>query len=190
MGLHRNITGDDLHILQVWEYADQTAREAATGFVAADVGKVAKQEDNDTWWLLANHSPVTWKQVTDLVFGTEFNIAASLDLSFTTSNAWIEKLKLNLTDLPAGDYVLLWSCDLISGASGTPSLRVQADDVLILFEQENFKLPEDLKWYPFSGHAAATGWAGGTHFIDIAYHSNNPNQVGIQNARLAVWRAV
>lgn len=190
MGLHKNITGGDLHVLHAFSYADEAAREAATGLVVADVGKVAHQDDDDTWWLLANHNPTTWKQITDSVFGTEFNIAVDVTLSYTTSDTWVEKLKLSLTDLPAGDYVLLWSCDLISGASGTPSLRVQADDSLTLFEQENFKLPEDLKWYPFSGHAAATGWAGGTHFIDIDYHSNNPNQVGIQNARLTVWRAV
>lgn len=190
MGLHENITGDDLHIIHAWTYADEAAREAATGFVVGDVGKVAKQEDDDTFWVLANHSPIAWKQITDRVFGSEFSIAISAALSFTTSDTWIEKVKLTLTDLPAGDYVLLWGCDLISGANGTPSLRIQADDVLDLFVQEDFALPEDLKWYPFSGHAAVTGWPGGSHVIDIDYHSNNPSQVGIQNARLTVWRAV
>jgi len=60
MGLHKNITGTDQH----WTYADQTARLAATGFAAADVGKSAYQESDRTWWLLTNHSPIAWVDIT------------------------------------------------------------------------------------------------------------------------------
>lgn len=64
MSLHKNIIGDDVHILHTWTYADQTARLAATGFAAADVGKAAYQQDSRTWWLLTNHSPIAWVDIT------------------------------------------------------------------------------------------------------------------------------
>lgn len=64
MGLHKNITGDDIHIVHTWSYADSTARLAATGFTSSDVGKIAEQQSDETWWLLTNYSPITWKDIT------------------------------------------------------------------------------------------------------------------------------
>lgn len=46
-----------------WSYVDQTEREAATGFVESDVGKLARQLDNDSLWLLTGYSPVSWKDI-------------------------------------------------------------------------------------------------------------------------------
>jgi hypothetical protein len=46
-----------------WSYADATARGAATGFVAADVGKLARQLDDDSLWMLTDDSPETWVQI-------------------------------------------------------------------------------------------------------------------------------
>lgn len=44
-----------------WSYADATARLGATGFASADVGKVAMQLDNSTFWVLTAITP-TWSQ--------------------------------------------------------------------------------------------------------------------------------
>lgn len=63
MAYHSNETVGSIHIPYNWSYADATARLAATGFVAADVGKFARQLDNNTLWMLINHSPITWKQL-------------------------------------------------------------------------------------------------------------------------------
>ena len=46
-----------------WEYADATARLAATGFTTADVGKEAWQQSDDTYYRLADDSPITWVQL-------------------------------------------------------------------------------------------------------------------------------
>lgn len=46
-----------------WEYADATARLAATGFIATDVGKDARQLSDNTIWVLTDESPVTWVQI-------------------------------------------------------------------------------------------------------------------------------
>lgn len=59
---HKELTGTDIHIIHVYEYADETARTSATDFVSADIGKVAKQIDNGTFWILKDTTP-TWSQI-------------------------------------------------------------------------------------------------------------------------------
>jgi MSHA biogenesis protein MshQ len=44
-----------------WSYADAPTRLAATGFVNADIGKIARQLDNNTFWTLTATTP-TWIQ--------------------------------------------------------------------------------------------------------------------------------
>jgi hypothetical protein len=61
---HREFTvAKGIHKIQAFEYADAAARAGATGLTAADVGKVAIQLNSSTFWLLQNHSPVTWQQL-------------------------------------------------------------------------------------------------------------------------------
>jgi hypothetical protein len=62
-GLHKDLEILEIHRVQCLEYANSTLREGATGLVAADVGRVSRQTDDDTFWLLTDHSPVTWVQL-------------------------------------------------------------------------------------------------------------------------------
>lgn len=50
--------------IAVCEYADAAARLAATGMTASDVGKVVSQLDNNSYWVLVNHDPLTWSVIT------------------------------------------------------------------------------------------------------------------------------
>ncbi len=59
---HRDIPAGQIHIPNQWTYPDAATRTAATGFVAADVGKLARQLDTNTLWLLTATTP-TWVQV-------------------------------------------------------------------------------------------------------------------------------
>ena len=47
------------HIPYRWSYANAGARTGAGGFVAGDVGKFARQTDNNTIWMLIATTP-TW----------------------------------------------------------------------------------------------------------------------------------
>lgn len=58
MAKHSELTS--IHRIYNWTYADETAREAATGMVPADVGKLARQLDDDSLWMLTDDDPVTW----------------------------------------------------------------------------------------------------------------------------------
>lgn len=60
--VHRDSVIGENHIIHNFEYADATARAAAS-LASTDVGKVARQQDDGTFWLLLNHSPMTWAQV-------------------------------------------------------------------------------------------------------------------------------
>lgn len=62
-GLHKDLELIEIHRIQCLEYANSTLREGATGLVAADVGRVSRQLDDDTFWLLTDHSPLTWVQI-------------------------------------------------------------------------------------------------------------------------------
>lgn len=46
-----------------WNYADATARTTATGFATSDIGQLAYQSDNQTFWRLQSTTP-TWVQDT------------------------------------------------------------------------------------------------------------------------------
>ena len=77
MPSHQFLTLTDNHPIGSLEYANQTAREAATSwsytnsqgntvvvaFTADDLGRVAHQTDNNTWWILNGVSPTTWLEM-------------------------------------------------------------------------------------------------------------------------------
>lgn len=64
-----------LYAAHEWTYADATARAAATGFVAGDVGKLAFQRSDGTYWTLADDDPATWTAY-DLTAGNAGETAA------------------------------------------------------------------------------------------------------------------
>jgi hypothetical protein len=52
-----------VHRPYTWEYDDAADREAATGFAAADVGKLARQLDDNSLWMLIDDSSPDWVAV-------------------------------------------------------------------------------------------------------------------------------
>lgn len=63
MAFHSEEAGTSIHVAYAFEYADASARTSATGLVASDVGKFARQLDDNSIWILTDESPVTWSQV-------------------------------------------------------------------------------------------------------------------------------
>lgn len=54
-----------------WTYSNAGTRAAATGFHYYDIGKIARQADNNSLWQLTDDSPVTWLHVgNDIPFVT------------------------------------------------------------------------------------------------------------------------
>jgi len=63
MSAHRNLTGNDIHTLIAFTYADAAARTGAVGLLPADIGKISRQADDGSLWILDNNSPVTWQAI-------------------------------------------------------------------------------------------------------------------------------
>lgn len=62
MAFHRDLTGADVHTPITFIYADETARTSATGLTSQDIGKLAWQQDNNSFWILTAITPA-WTSV-------------------------------------------------------------------------------------------------------------------------------
>lgn len=54
---------DNMHVPYAWTFANQAARETGVGVDASGVGKLARQLDDNSLWMLVGTAPVTWKAV-------------------------------------------------------------------------------------------------------------------------------
>jgi len=109
MSIHKALAATEIHILYAFSFASAAAREGATGLVAADVGKVAWQTDDNSFWVLTDESPVTWVSL-----GGSGGFASSIAIKNqcrVASTANIASLSTLLTldgvTVAAGDRVLV-----------------------------------------------------------------------------------
>ncbi|OGV45206.1 MAG: hypothetical protein A2017_06605 [Lentisphaerae bacterium GWF2_44_16] len=58
-----SISNGGIHVIHAYEYADEAARIAATGFIETDIGRVALQLDDNSFWILTAYSPITWQRI-------------------------------------------------------------------------------------------------------------------------------
>ena len=56
---HSILTGSDVHTIITYVYSDASARNTASGFLSTDIGKIALQTDNGSYWILVDITP-TW----------------------------------------------------------------------------------------------------------------------------------
>ena len=193
MTWHKDATPPDVHIPYAFEYSDSTARITATGLVATDVGKFARQADDDTIWMLTDESPVSWGLVGggggEGVFGSERGYAASEGESSTTSTSPVEKVSLTKTGLTSGQYHIEWSAEFerISDKNSEFNARVQINDTTTIAEIYDEKAKNG--WAPMAGMYEGT--LSGDVDIDMDYwDSDGADGVGIRRARISIWRVV
>ena len=61
--LHSQVALGSRHSLQNLEYADEAARLAATGLTSDNLYQIARQQDDDSLWMLVEVSPEIWAQL-------------------------------------------------------------------------------------------------------------------------------
>lgn len=66
MALHTLLQPGDIHLPYNWVYADAAERSGATGFISTDIGKFARQLDDNSIWMLTAVTP-TWVVVINVV---------------------------------------------------------------------------------------------------------------------------
>lgn len=116
---------DGIHIVHAYEYADATARLAATGFVAGDVGKIAYQIDTKVWYLLRDHSPITWLQLAGAAIDEKIKVSSNDTTADYLLDKVVEGRNIVITELAdGGDEGLQISAGfarhLRVGSSGDP----------------------------------------------------------------------
>jgi hypothetical protein len=161
MAIHKNLdTTNGIHIPYSYSYADATARGAATGFVAADLGKFARQTDNNSVWMLTATTP-TWLQVSLVIGsgtatnthiliadGTDWhNKAMSGDATITNAGVVTVTRLPFFIDYPAGSFDYPTSnpapLDTDTGTNGTIK-RQLFDDTTEEFVNGQFQVPTDV----------------------------------------------
>jgi len=70
--LHAYLPTGEIHIPYQWSYANAAARTGATGFGSNDLGKFARQTDDNSIWMLTATTP-TWVQVNGTGSGGQTN---------------------------------------------------------------------------------------------------------------------
>jgi len=131
---HHMLGIGDIHRLANWEYANASARTSATGFMAHDIGKIAKQTDNNTFWELAAVTPV----------GGGSNIQVDITIGSETSNEIQVTCQIQDSsgnDIISGNYAL-WMF-LTDDDTSLPLSSEIPDDIL---GNNGLEIITDLFW--------------------------------------------
>jgi hypothetical protein len=57
MSLHKNLQPENIHLPYAFVYNNASERTSATGFLSSDVGKLARQLDDNSLWMLTAVTP-------------------------------------------------------------------------------------------------------------------------------------
>lgn len=104
----------------------------------------------------------------------------------TTSTDWQQKLRLSLTDIDEGTYVIQWYCELRhSNNTATERAEMQievGDTTQIGYSMWPYNLFED------SGGFAVYDFSAGSYTIDLDYRQQGGGTAYIRRARILSWR--
>ena len=95
---HKDLT--NIHRVQCFEYADAATRAAATGFVPADIGKVARDIDTNCFWVLVDDDPATWEEITNKTIPPDTDIKVAVSASDTTAGFLFDELTVSVGTNP------------------------------------------------------------------------------------------
>ena len=120
-------------------------------------------------------------------FGSELHWAEDITESSTTSSVWQQKLRLTTTDVPLGDYLLLYAATIEGSLASTyVGAQLEQDDTTVLSEAE--VAPGPASALVTSGHVVLSAFSG-VHTFDIEWRrASGGGSARIRGARLTLWR--
>ena len=148
MGFHDEVTIGDVHIIHQFEYADAAARTGATGLVAADIGKVAKQTDDLSWWVLSETTPV-WKPLTEMILSGQLDIidqvfnwndASPVDFGTLVNGDEIVNTEVEITTVFDDAAALVAIGQVTNPSNILDTARIDPQNIGTYANQENFKI--------------------------------------------------
>lgn len=137
---HDEIGAGDIHIPYNLTYPDATNRIAGTNegssitVTSANLGQLAKQDDDDTLWMLTGVGPITWLQITTGGASTDtiddnYNNYGANPANVTIDNA---EGQGDLKFLPTGAFSLVADISGCTGAADGFQILNGSDEVTIL----------------------------------------------------------
>lgn len=130
MGEHDIAPLGEIHRVANWEFADTAARTGATGILASDVSKWAKQLDDGSYWELTDDSPVTWAQRTGAGGGVIGGSTGATDnralRADGTGGATVQSSNLSIPDDAIATEV---------GYLNIPQVLLSADHTLVIADR-------------------------------------------------------
>lgn len=128
-GLKKHKDLVNIHRAHCFVYADSVTRNSATGLVVSDEGKVARQSDNDTWWVLTDASvdgsPV-WKELTNETINPNTDVLVAVSATDTVSGYLDESVTTS-----QGSNSTLPIETQITSSGGDEKLNFQFDETKI-----------------------------------------------------------
>ena len=116
-------------------------------------------------------------------FGQKY--AESLVDSSTSSQTYVQKMRLTTVSLLAGDYRIGWSVEIeASDDKGNPLFQIEVDDTTQIHETDTLNSPKDNS-FGYSGFDVVTLTAG-THDIDLDIRDEGKKTMFARNARLEI----
>jgi len=104
----------------------------------------------------------------------------------TTEATWQQKLRVTLTDIPDGTYVVQWYCELRHSnntATERAEMQIEVNDMTqIGYSMWPYNLFED------AGGFAVADLSAGSYTIDLDWQQAGGGTAYIRRARLLVWR--
>lgn len=106
----------------------------------------------------------------------------------TTSTSWQQKLRLALTGISAGTYIVQWYCEMRHSnntATERSEMQVEVNDMTqIGYSMWPYNIYED------AGGFAVSTLSDGDYNIDLDFRQQNGGTAYIRRARLLFWRIV
>lgn len=152
---HENSTRN--HKIENWTYANAAARTGATGFVTADLGRIAYQSDDGSYWRLTATTP-TWaalgsgepggggalakgavQGIANQAIPTGSTTAVTLDFGVFGTESGIEDVANDQLIAPADGYYRLYAAlKYAANATGVRGLRIYVNGSAIFAKYTNF----------------------------------------------------
>ncbi|WP_418717333.1 hypothetical protein [Bilophila wadsworthia] len=126
---HGTITGDAVHVPYAGTFANAAARTGATGLDSTQHGKLFRQLDDNSLWMLVSTSPLTWKSLSpDRVASAGYADNAGYANNAGTLNSKVEgSLSVNYAN-SAGSVGMAGNTTSIGGARGIGTLTLENKD--------------------------------------------------------------
>jgi hypothetical protein len=176
-------TIDGIHIPYAYEFADASARQNATGIIATDGGKFARQMDDNSIWMLLTHSPLLWLRISFDALHTHpqktFIAGDGIELE---ENLAENSLTIHNRMQAFSTLQVAGQDDLIAPETGVLSLLGEYIDIETNGEGNtlSFKLGNHAETHGADGDDPISGLLTGTQIqkLDSLDESAEPNQNG------------